>query len=123
MPLTQQQLDEAAGHWPDDGLFSPAHVQDDFPAWRTLRVREVITASSASPIPLTPTWMMRKDDRCRLLTLTRTPFTPGTPSPPPVLTVQQVLEFGDSPTGGKPNQEVDDGPSQDDVIRQLQVQL
>ena len=122
MSLIQQQLDDAVGRWPDDDSLLPAHAQAVYQAWRTLRVRDAQTASHASPIPLT-TGRMRKDDRCRLLTLSRTPFPPSTPSPPPLLTAQQVLDFGDPPAGGEPNQEVDDGSPQEEIIRQLQIQL
>ena len=120
--VQQQQLDDAVGRWPDDDSLLPAHAQAVYQAWRTLRVRDAQVASYASPIPLA-TGRMRKDDRCRLLTLSRTPFPPSTPSPPPLLTAQQVLDFGDPPAGGEPNQEVDDGSPQEEIIRQLQIQL
>ena len=120
MSLTQQQLEDAVGRWPDDDAHLPAHVQAVFQAWRTLRVREAMTASAASPLSL-PAGTMTKDRRCRYLTLSQTPFPVSTPSPPALLTAQQVRSFR-TDTGGSPLH--DESPdSQAETIRQLQAQL
>ena len=88
---TDLNLEAARAKWPGDAATLPSGFQAVYQTWMTLRVQEMKSTPGA---PAVGDRRINKSDRAREMTLARTPFPAGTPSPPILLTIAQIDAFG-----------------------------
>jgi len=94
---TDLSLEAARAKWPGNAATLPSGFQAVYQTWMTLRVQEMKSTPGA---PAVGERRINKSERAREMTLARTPFPAGTPSPPVLLTTAQIDAFG---AGGTPD--------------------
>lgn len=127
MSSSERDFLTAVSAWPVDTATLPAHVQAVYQAWMALPVSTAKASEAASPVALPEPDGRRhhlKEARCKLLTLSLTPFPTEVRNPPTLLTPAEVASFGTPPApsvGGGGNDSAADSVSRlEALVRDLQ---
>ena len=97
-----ESFEKAVGRWPTgDEASLPPEFLAVYQTWLGFVVPTLRASLADSPVVVTTPARQNKPERARDLTLSRTPFPAGTPGPPAVLFLQQIIDFGeeDGPGG------------------------